>query len=102
MSRPYSAKFLIQLSNSDSDKVGIQLARLCVDANLPAKGIADHFGVSRMAVHGWFRGKYIREKTCIRIQKFLNVVRADLELGTLPAKSIPLAKKWLKDIEDDN
>ena len=55
-----------------------------------------------MAVHGWFRGKYIREKTCIKIQKFLNVVRADLELGTLPAKSIPLAKKWLKDIEDDN
>tara|TARA_R110000796_G_scaffold227264_1_gene343980 strand:- start:28 stop:324 length:297 start_codon:yes stop_codon:yes gene_type:complete len=98
MARPYSDKLLIHLSNADPERVGVQLAKLCVEAKLPATSIAAYFNVSRMAVHGWFRGKYIREKKCIRIREFMNKVKKDLDGGVLPTKTQSLAKKYLEDI----
>tara|TARA_R100001143_G_scaffold62982_2_gene68003 strand:+ start:297 stop:593 length:297 start_codon:yes stop_codon:yes gene_type:complete len=98
MARPYSDKLLIHLSNADPERVGVQLAKLCVEAKLPASSIAEHFDVSRMAVHGWFRGKYIREKKCINIRKFMEKIQKDLDNGKLPTKTQTLAKKYLKDI----
>tara|TARA_R100001510_G_scaffold57687_1_gene66864 strand:+ start:6960 stop:7256 length:297 start_codon:yes stop_codon:yes gene_type:complete len=98
MARPYSDKLLIHLSNADPERVGIQLAKLCIEAKLPATSIANYFGVSRMAVHGWFRGNYIREKKCIKIREFMNVVQKDLDTGVLPTKTQALAKKYLTSI----
>tara|TARA_R100000231_G_C5328729_1_gene165691 strand:- start:1754 stop:2050 length:297 start_codon:yes stop_codon:yes gene_type:complete len=98
MARPYSDKLLIHLSNADPERVGIQLAKLCIEAKLPATSIANYFGVSRMAVHGWFRGNYIREKKCIKIREFMNVVQKDLDKGVLPTKTQALAKKYLTSI----
>ena len=98
MARPYSDKLLIHLSNADPEKVGIQLAKLCIEAKLPATSIATYFGVSRMAVHGWFRGNYIREKKCIKIREFMNKIQKDLDSGVLPTKTQSLAKKYLEDI----
>ena len=54
-----------------------------------------------MAVHGWFRGKYIREKRCISIRKFMSVVQKDLDKGKLPTKTQILAKEYLQNIEND-
>jgi len=100
MARPYSTKFLVGLSNADSNRVGIQLAKLCVDANIPANSIANFFGVSRMAVHGWFRGNYIREEKCIKIMKFIDYVKRDLDSGDLPAKTTKSTKEYLSNIQD--
>jgi hypothetical protein len=101
MARPYSDKLLIHLSNADPERVGVQLAKLCVEAKLPATSIAEYFNVSRMAVHGWFRGKYIREKKCIIIRRFMSKIQKDLNKGKLPAKTQLLAKKYLEEVRDD-
>ena len=101
MARPYSDKLLIHLTNADPERVGIQLAKLCVEAKLPASAVAEHFEVSRMAVHGWFRGKYIREKRCISIRKFMARIQKDLNKGKLPTKTQTLTKKYLGDIQND-
>jgi hypothetical protein len=101
MARPYSAKFLIKLSNSDPERVGIQLAKACVDAHLPAACIARFFGVSRMAVHKWFRGSYIREEKCIKIQKFIKKIKDDLNSEALPAQGLKNAESYLSSIKTD-
>ncbi len=95
MARPYSDKFLLSLESADKDRVGIQLAKICVEAKLPLLYVAKYFGVSRMAVHGWFRGNYIKEQNCIKIQKFINLLKEDLQEGTLPVSSIKKAKLYL-------
>jgi len=100
MARPYSTKFLVGLTNADSERVGVQLARVCVDARLPAASVAEFFGVSRMAVHKWFRGQYIREEKCIKIQKFIAKVKEDLvKEDMLPAANIKSAKTYLTSIQ---
>jgi|TARA_R110000787_G_scaffold140728_3_gene254316 hypothetical protein len=99
MARPYSTKFLIGLANADSERVGVQLAKVCVDAKLPANSIADFFGVSRMAVHKWFRGQYIREEKCIKIQRFITQIKEDLQKEALPAGNIKSAKEYLTSIQ---
>ncbi|MAZ79713.1 MAG: hypothetical protein CMD72_03105 [Gammaproteobacteria bacterium] len=96
MSRPYSKELLDFLSKTNSKKVGIQLAKICIKAKLPASGIAEVFGVTRQAVHGWFRGKYIREKKIIAIKKFISKVQNDLDQGNLPTKTQSLSKEYLQ------
>ena len=95
MARPYSDKFLLSLESADKDRVGIQLAKICVESKLPLLYVAEYVGVSRMAVHGWFRGNYIKEQNCIKIQKFINLLKEDLQKGTLPVSSIKKAKIYL-------
>jgi hypothetical protein len=48
-----------------------------------------------MTVHGWFRGKYISEKNCIRIQRFIKEIKKDLENDLLPAASAKIARAYL-------
>jgi hypothetical protein len=95
MARPYSDKFLIGLKSADDERVGIQLAKVCVEAKFPALYIANYFEVTRMTVHGWFRGKYISEKNCIRIQRFIKEIKKDLENDLLPAASAKIARAYL-------
>lgn len=95
MARPYSDKFLLGLKSADEDRVGIQLAKVCVEAKLPLLYVAEYFGVTRMAVHGWFRGNYIKEKNCIKIQKFMHLIKEDLHKGKLPFSSFKKAKNYL-------
>ena len=95
MARPYSDKFLIGLQSADDERVGIQLAKVCVKAKFPALFIANYFNVTRMTIHGWFRGNYIAEKNCIRIQRFIKEVKTDIEKGVLPVASAKKAKAYL-------
>ena len=62
MPRSYSSKFLLTLSKPDAIMDGQLLAKLCVEANLPASYVCKVFGISRMALHTWFRGGPIRHK----------------------------------------
>lgn len=96
MARPYSEEFLLNLKDLNPKRLGVQLAKLCVKANLPAQYVAEVFGVSRMTIHSWFRGKAIRDKNCTRIENFMVLVREGLHDGQLPTVTLLEAKKYLE------
>lgn len=96
MARPYSKEYLIALTDLNSKRLGVRLAKLCVKANLPAQYVAEVFGVSRMTIHNWFRGKAIRDKNCTRIENFMVLVREGLHEGDLPVSTLLDAKKYLE------
>lgn len=96
MARPYSEEFLLALKDFNPKRLGVQLAKLCVKANLPAQYVAEVFGVSRMTIHSWFRGKAIRDKNCTRIENFMVLVREGLHEGDLPVSTLLDAKKYLE------
>jgi hypothetical protein len=96
MARPYSKGYLVALSELDSKRLGVRLAKLCVKANLPAQYVAEVFGVSRMTIHSWFRGKAIRDKNCTKIENFMVLVREGLHDGDLPVSTLLDAKKYLE------
>lgn len=98
MARPYSEKFVLNLHHADEDKVGVQLAKLCVQANLPTTHVAKAFGVSRMSIHSWFRGQYVREKNYEKILRFINKVTEAMQQGVLPADSAKKARDFLENI----
>jgi len=98
MARPYSGQFLVELDRADPERIGVQLARVCVKANLPATHVAKAFGVSRMSIHGWFRGKYVREKNYTKIKSFIKAIKGDLDTGILPAKTSKFAKVYLESL----
>lgn len=95
MSRNYSEEFLIQLFKDTSGSPGIALARACVRANLPAKYVAVVLNTTRMTIHGWFRGKPIRNKNKQVVEAFMRLLEKDTESGRLPAKSVADAKTYL-------
>lgn len=101
MARPYSEQFLLALTKADPTRVGVQLGKVCVKANLPITHVAKAFNVSRMSVHSWFRGQYVREQYYERIVKFIDKVNHDIDNNILPAMSIQDAKKYLSAIHID-
>ena len=96
MARPYSEQFLLSLQKADPTRIGVQLGKLCVKANLPTTYVAEAFNVSRMSIHSWFRGQYVREKNYERITKFIELVNRGLDKGMLPAVSAADAKHFIE------
>lgn len=97
MPRPYSDDFILSLNTLDSERLGVQLAKKCISANLPALYVARAFGVSRMSIHSWFRGQYIRDKNCTKINNFIKIVDQEFEQGMLPVVSLNDAKKFIEE-----
>jgi hypothetical protein len=95
MARPYSEQFLISLQKADPTRIGVQLGKICVKANLPTTYVAEAFNVSRMSIHSWFRGQYVREKNYERIAKFIELVNKGLDKGMLPAVTSTDAKHFI-------
>ena len=100
MARPYSEQFLLALTKADPTRVGVQLGKVCVKANLPTSYVAEAFDVSRMSIHSWFRGQYVREKNYERIVKFIDKINQGLDKGILPAPTMKVAKNYLDAIRD--
>jgi hypothetical protein len=98
MPRSYSSRFLLTLSKSDATLTGQNLARICVEANLPASYVCKVFGISRMALHTWFRGGPIRNKRMDTVNAFISLVQKDLDAGMLPAKNLKEAKTYIEDM----
>ena len=71
MARPYSQDFLANLNTLNPENLGVQLAKLCVKANLPTLYIARKLGVSRYTIHSWFRGQYIRKTNKVKVEAFM-------------------------------
>jgi transcriptional regulator with XRE-family HTH domain len=99
MSRPYSNKFLSGLETADDTyRIGYKMAKLCVEAKLPAKYVAVAMGVSRATIHNWFRGAVLRGKNEDIALAFIKLVREDLNNKVLPAKSVKSAKAYIEDM----
>jgi len=96
MARPYSEQFLLGLQKADPTRIGVQLGKVCVKANLPTTYVAEAFNVSRMSIHSWFRGQYVREKNYERITKFIELINKGLDKGVLPAMSSSDAKNFIE------
>lgn len=98
MSRSYSQEFRLALQKLDPDNPGVALGLACVEANLPAKYVAPALNVSRMTIHGWFRGNAIRSKNKKFVEAMIRIIKEDIEKGVLPAKSVADAKGWLRSV----
>lgn len=46
-----------EIKSADSSLLGVKLGRVCLSKDIPVKDVAEFFGVSRMTVYSWFRGK---------------------------------------------
>lgn len=98
MPRSYSSKFLLTLNKPSAILPGQNLAKLCVEANLPASYVCKAFGISRMALHTWFRGGPIRTKRMDLVHAFISLVNKDLKAGVLPAKNLKEAKEYIEEM----
>ena len=102
MPKKYSQEFLLELNNLDGDRIGVQLAKACVNADLPMTEVAKVFGVSRMTIHNWFRGAPVRDKNTQKIKAFLvalNDVWSEQfanQTEELPLNNQRLAKEFLE------
>jgi hypothetical protein len=98
MPRSYSSRFLLTLSKPDAIMTGQILAKTCVDANLPASYVCKVFGISRMALHTWFRGGPIRPRRLPTVDAFISLVEKDMKSGILPARNLREAKAYIEDM----
>ena len=77
---------------------GQLLAKVCVEANLPASYVCKVFGISRMALHTWFRGGPIRPRRIGIVDAFISLVNQDLRAGVLPARNLKEARDYIEDM----
>lgn len=96
MPRTYGDKFLIQLQQADGSLLGVQLGRLCVEANLPVVYVAEALEVSRNTVHLWFRGQVMHESKRKVVEAFMYLVEQDMKNGVLPASNLKKAKAYVE------
>jgi len=98
MPRSYSNRFLLTLSKPDAVTTGQELAKLCVEANLPAIYVCKVFDISRMALHTWFRGGPIRPRRIKLVDAFMSLLEKDIKAGVLPARNLREAKNYIEDM----
>lgn len=98
MTRPYSEKFLNELEINSSNKLGVELARVCVKAKLPAAYVAKALGISRVTAYSWFRGQGMREEKRSTIEALIAILKQDLDAGILPVPSIADAKAYIESV----
>lgn len=96
MPRTYSDKLLIGLQQADGSLLGVQLGRLCVEANLPVAYVAKALEVSRTTVHLWFRGQAMHESRHKVVTAFIYLVEQDMKNGVLPAANTKQAKVYVE------
>jgi hypothetical protein len=96
MARPYGDKFLIALERSQLNTLGLQLAKLCVAANLPATMVAVALEVSATTVYKWFRGQGIREHKRKAVEVFMDLLKEDIANGVLPVKDMNAAAAYME------
>ena len=96
MARPYGQKFIIALEKTKGDTLGLQLAKLCVRANLPATLVAVALEVSSTTVYKWFRGQGVRERKRKAVEVFIDLLKEDFESGVLPVANINAATDYIE------
>jgi hypothetical protein len=57
MTRGYTTRFKRTVESADQTKLGVQLAKVCIQNDIPAIDVAEFMGVTKMTVYHWFKGK---------------------------------------------
>jgi hypothetical protein len=96
----YSSKLVEAVRGAEGYKMGLDLAKVCIDANLPALYVSQVLGVTRMTLHNWFRGGAVRPARRERIELFMELVEGDMKSGVLPAKTLADARAYLQEMMD--
>ena len=72
MAKGYSTLTVREIEEANPTLLGVKLAKVCVDRNIPVSDVAEFFGVSRVTVYSWFRGKaVVSGKHADKMQKLL-------------------------------
>lgn len=95
MARPYGQKFLLELEKTDKTTLGIQLAKLCVKANLPAHHVAKVLEVCPATMYLWFRGRGVREDKRKAVEVFIDLLKEDFANGVLPVQDTKAAVSYI-------
>lgn len=59
MAKGYSVITINEIRSANSQLLGVQLGLVCLKNDLPVTDVAEFFGVSRMTVYNWFKGKVV-------------------------------------------
>ncbi len=59
MAKGYSVLTIQEIKEANPNLLGVKLGKICVERDIPVKDVAEYFGVSRVAVYAWFRGKMV-------------------------------------------
>lgn len=98
MTRPYSPELKELVIKSKGYKLGIDLSKICMSANLPATYVAEILDTTRMTIHSWFRGGAIRSSKRRKIEVFIELMEEDFKSGVLPAKTLKEARTYTEDM----
>lgn len=55
----YSLITVNEIQNANPNLLGVKLGKVCIKNNIPVKDVAEFFGVTRMTVYNWFKGKVV-------------------------------------------
>ena len=73
MPKGYSILLADQIKKADPTLLGVKLARVCLDKDIPVSDVADFFSVSRMTIYSWFRGDVaVSSKHTEKMEKLLS------------------------------
>jgi predicted transcriptional regulator len=65
-----------EIKSANQQLLGVQLGRVCLNKDIPVSDVASFFGVSRMTVYSWFRGKSIVSgKHAEKMQKLVDKLK---------------------------
>jgi hypothetical protein len=97
--RPYSKEFIDFINNPNVEQTpGVELARLCVAANIPATYVAHALETTRVTVYGWFRGKEMRKRKRKMAEVLIDHLKEDLANQVLPAKDAEATKRYIEEL----
>jgi len=72
MSKGYSTLMLQEVKDANQNLLGVKLGLICVERDIPVTDVAEFFGVSRVTVYAWFRGKaVVSGKHADKMQKLI-------------------------------
>lgn len=57
MPNGYSIPTVEAIRHANPFMTGVQLGKICVEREIPVGDVAEYFGVSRVTVYQWFKGK---------------------------------------------
>ena len=59
MAKGYSVLTIQEIKEANPNLLGVKLGKICVARDIPVTDVAEYFGVSRVTVYAWFRGKMV-------------------------------------------
>lgn len=59
MAKGYSTLTVQEIQEANPTLLGVKLGKICVNKDIPVADVAEYFGVSRVTVYAWFRGKAV-------------------------------------------